>query len=1081
MKTRFVLTLLAAVPSAFALPYAARTLPAGFNAATVTPTGIIGDLLFSEPPVAVDFMGNGSRQWYAGGTTITRFPEGGLVTLPGLALSVSPSSTVVPLTGVPCDVDMDGDMDIARINRWNGHDDVYTLQVFLNNGGGGFLLGYRIDWEKPRSFNPGSQVMSLVAGDFNSDGFPDLAILEKDEFTNMQTDPWRDEGKLYIRWNDRSGQFPAITTLQGTGFNSMSRLSAGDFDRDGDLDLTCDWLAAWSANDTYSRTTRAYLNDGTGVFTNISLATRPSQLVDLDLDGWLDLADESQYSWNNGAGAFGVSLDMNLESNTKCHVYADADGDGVPDLVRGEGKVLAYHKIAVDGAPSVTAVPMVVLPSDIFAVGAADSDADGDLDFFVTLKNGGSAFVENRALHLMPGALETWSSSFSGATQLKTADFNLDGCQDLLAVTPSQEKLWVMYGEVDGTPAPAVFKNTQGEAPHSAAVADFNNDGRPDVTYSLPAVGTVRLAANTGNTPFGWTDSALATGLPGVSLLAAGQHGTPNGLPDLLTGSGTTGQLRWLYQSNGTWNGQSVLSSFNPVPGSIMAVQATAKPGDEPFLLAANAGTLYLRGYQLNPNWVAAGTGLTQPVTDSVPPSAMVWADGDHDGDSEAVFVGGNGFLTSWDPIKATGYAIGSVASGIRAVAAVDWDRNGYTDFLCATGAGLTLFHHGKPSGQWNKTDLITRNGGFTAVTAFDLNRDGWMDAAATDSQGTVRLVRNVPQVIQASVGAAPSVELPVGKAGAAIQFTAETVGRSTPGTWLNDADAVLTGARLIFNRAVPAGGSYVPGPALTQSELAAAVSSVSLLGASNVIGSSGPAALTSGGNMEVDYHPVFGKLVPIAPSAIFPHSIRLTITPNALQSGTTRFFVTLTSMTGTAQDGQNAVVPGEGQPVRMTGNTSVLVTIVPDYTPLQAWRAKHFGAPDALGQRANDADWDHDGVLNLVEYATGTDPTTAESALNEANALTLLPLATPQSLVKFRLVMDNAALSDSKLRVTIQQSTGLNVWSTQTSHAGATSWTGSQPVPGVGPERTTLTFTPGFTPQTAPKYFLRLKAEELP
>ena len=42
-------------------------------------------------------------------------------------------------------------------------------------------------------------------------------------------------------------------------------------------------------------------------------------------------------------------------------------------------------------------------------------------------------------------------------------------------------------------------------------------------------------------------------------------------------------------------------------------------------------------------------------------------------------------------------------------------------------------------------------------------------------------------------------------------------------------------------------------------------------------------------------------------------------------------------------------------------------------------------------------------------------------------------------------------------------------------------SWTGTQPLLGVGGTHTTHIFTPGYTTQNKPRLYLRLKAEELP
>ena len=46
--------------------------------------------------------------------------------------------------------------------------------------------------------------------------------------------------------------------------------------------------------------------------------------------------------------------------------------------------------------------------------------------------------------------------------------------------------------------------------------------------------------------------------------------------------------------------------------------------------------------------------------------------------------------------------------------------------------------------------------------------------------------------------------------------------------------------------------------------------------------------------------------------------------------------------------------------------------------TNLEAWRIQYFGNPDNSGDGADTNDFDHDGLPNLLEFATGNDPTLA-------------------------------------------------------------------------------------------------------
>ncbi len=75
------------------------------------------------------------------------------------------------------------------------------------------------------------------------------------------------------------------------------------------------------------------------------------------------------------------------------------------------------------------------------------------------------------------------------------------------------------------------------------------------------------------------------------------------------------------------------------------------------------------------------------------------------------------------------------------------------------------------------------------------------------------------------------------------------------------------------------------------------------------------------------------------------------------------------------------------------TVSTDASYIFVPDYDralvanfavlpPLQAWRQQNFNTTENAGNAADSADPDHDGIPNLIEYATGSLPTSAASAL---------------------------------------------------------------------------------------------------
>ena len=256
--------------------------------------------------------------------------------------------------------------------------------------------------------------------------------------------------------------------------------------------------------------------------------------------------------------------------------------------------------------------------------------------------------------------------------------------------------------------------------------------------------------------------------------------------------------------------------------------------------------------------------------------------------------------------------------------------------------------------------------------------------------------------------------------------------------------------------------------------------SSIALTGNGSTIGTTG-AANYSDGQVSVLYNAALGTQVAVPAGFTVPHGIRFTVPSGALQAPVTRFILTINSLYGEELNGRNPVIPGGTLPVHVTGDTQVVVTIVPDYTPLQAWRADYFGAPDGTGLRANNADYDTDGVPNLVEYITGTNPAAAEPGLNTANALTVLPFASSGSALRLRFLTGNEAMTDPKVRVSVQISSGLTGWTTPATRTGGGPWTGLMPQSPVTGNYTNHLFTTTYTPANTTQLYARLKVEELP
>ncbi len=1061
-----------------------RPVPGALDAPAASATAFTADA-----PSAANFFGNGRLQWYAGGSKVTAYPDAGSMTLPSLTLPQWTPSVALPVAGLPVDVNHDGLADIVRVNAWSGMSGYYTLATFINAGNGTFVNTWRLDWQNDPPFAHGAIHHRLAVADFDGDGDSDLAMLTLYEHANGTTDPPRQEGSLSIRWNAGEGQFTSATTLQSNGFDMAARLGAADLDHDGDQDLVVREYRIMAGNGLWQVKSKFYYNNGgSGSFTAVTkTGVWPTQAVDFNHDGWPDLVSSSEVALNDRSGltsALDEGYPWAVGADGGACAFGDFDGDGLPDRVQGDSSALHFRR----GDGTSTLGPKILLgtvPSQVTSLTAADADADGDVDVLAGLGSGGFVFLENTMPHALAGAAgpdpaETGVISQNGLSQVLVGDFDRDGRDDLVSVVPSDKKMWFHRGLAGGTWAPPVFRNTQNAAPGGAALVDLDRDGWLDVAYTLPSAGQVRLASNGGAGFFAWTDTAVATGLPGVSLVQPGQLGSANGRTELLVSSGTTGQLRWLYQQGNTWLGQNVLSSDPLPPKVLLPVNATYRPGDEAFHLGSNGSSFTLRGHQLNPTWVGAGD-LTQAISTPAHTPAADWGDVTGDGSPEFVLVAGAGNIGWWKPSGGSSltYGIGMPTSPVRALKLVDWDRDGRQDVLCGTDEGLTLFV--AKNGAWTQTTLLESTGGFDGLELIDLDHDAFPDVIAINRQfGRIVPVRNAPRLAELTPTHSPIVTRTAGSSSVALPLTARHPGRAAVfgGTWSNDQSLALTGMVVAFHHVDYLGSKAVPATPLTQTQFASMVSSLSLMVGNTVVGSAGPANLAADGSLEVSYNAALGNLVPLLAGASQPVGVRLTLHPNADQAMVNQFYVTLRSMSGRilVDSPVDRVIPFAASELPQT-----LVTVQPDFTPLEIWRIAFFKTPVGVATAANDADPDADGVPNLLEYMLGSDPLKPEPVLNAARGLTLLPVASPQSPVKFRLVLGNDAFSDTHVRLTVQSSTNCQTWTTLTTRNGGT-WTALTPdftIPGES--GTTLLFTTASSPQAMPQRFLRLLAEELP
>jgi hypothetical protein len=217
------------------------------------------------------------------------------------------------------DFNGDGYLDLAVFNGTN------TFYEYVNLGDGTFRL-------QGSFITPVSQITSMVAADVNHDGLIDLIF---DGFNDAH---------LYVWLGNGNSGFTAgpTSTIQVSG-----ELSIGDFDGDGNVDIL-------SQFNTYGNSIQADYGDGKGHFQAAPVFSDDAayQPYDLNGDGRMDLVgDPFDFSLNGSTYYKIVRVQYGNSNRTftrrdiplsQCTVgatypaVADFNGDGIKDIVVAE-------------------------------------------------------------------------------------------------------------------------------------------------------------------------------------------------------------------------------------------------------------------------------------------------------------------------------------------------------------------------------------------------------------------------------------------------------------------------------------------------------------------------------------------------------------------------------------------------------------------------------------------------------------------------------------------------------------------------------------------------------------------------
>lgn len=491
---------------------------------------------------------------------------------------------------------------------------------------------------------PGSESTAAVSGDFNNDGYPDLAVL------NRETD------QLVIYLGTPIGGLALKHAFNNLvfGLQKPNAISAGDIDGDGKIDLviTDDLGVALLKGSGNNNGDFSAFPLQRPALANADRISNP-MLADLNHDGKLDIVVGVHESGNFGGtdyfevlqnigfgsfilvGQYEVSYSGLNNGTTREAQLADIDGDGDFDLVFIDtvvGGTVSWLK----GAGNGTFAPQAPLLGAGGGVGnmddieVADIDGDGKLDLLMQNMYGQGVWMAKGvgngvflpATRLFPTGVPSNGGRDMG--RIIVADVNGDGRADVVSDG------YVGLQQANGS---FVLNEHIGySVTRMLATIDLNSDGRPDLVTAGPGAGSIAVfktialsaasIATTGTPQSTVFNTSFAQPLT-IKVLDSNGVGVP-GLAVGITPENPGPSLPIASSGSGTTNAQGIFS-YTPVANGVMGCYrmkgAIGTLGNVPFfdLCNTNSNSLAVTAGNNQTTLVstAFGTPLQVRLTDA--------------------------------------------------------------------------------------------------------------------------------------------------------------------------------------------------------------------------------------------------------------------------------------------------------------------------------------------------------------------------------------------------------------------------------------------------------------------------------
>ncbi len=319
--------------------------------------------------------------------------------------------------------------EIGRLKQEDDKVEIFDGEVEVEANG-------EVSFSEPTNFDAGDSPDSVAVGEFNGDGFSDLATANG-FFGNVSVLLGNGDGSFGNATNFDVGEFPASVAV-------------GEFNGDGFSDLV---VASNGGSDNVS----VLLGNGDGSFgnaTNFDLEDFPWSVAvgEFNDDAISDLVVANGNSQNvsvllgNGDGSFGNATNFDVGDGPRSVAVGEFNGDGFSDLVVANGN---------------------------------------SQNISVLLGNGDGSF--GNATNFKAG---------DGPWSVAVGEFNDDAISDLVVQNGVYQNISVLLGNGDGSFGNATNFDGGGSA-ESVAVGEFNGDEVSDLAFANWGLSSVSILLNT--------------------------------------------------------------------------------------------------------------------------------------------------------------------------------------------------------------------------------------------------------------------------------------------------------------------------------------------------------------------------------------------------------------------------------------------------------------------------------------------------------------------------------------------------------------------------------------------------------